>query len=158
LECGIRETEGAPGLREAATDDTPGAEKRVDRGGVVKNTEIDERLDRAAQVPHAVPAELLERIADSIEPSLRPVRPLAPSCVLAIGRVRTGPAVALTGAPHAGFQGAEALSVPARFLIFATLAVLACVAAAETVHAWIPGSRHPPSAFLGAVCAALLAA
>jgi hypothetical protein len=124
----------------------------------VKDTEIDEMLDTAAHVPHVVPAELLKRIADSIEPSLQPVRPLAPSWLLTFALVLIGAAVALSGAVRAGFQGVEALSVPARVLIFGTVVLLAWVAAGAAVRAWIPGSRHTPSgAILGAVSAALLA-
>jgi hypothetical protein len=123
----------------------------------VKDVEIDELLDKAAHAPHAVPAELIKRIADSIEPSLRPVRPLAPTWVLVIGVVLVGAVVALLGAARAGFQGVEALSTMARLLIFGVLVLLAAVAAAQMVREWIPGSRHVPSAaILAASSLALL--
>jgi len=124
----------------------------------VKDTEIDEMLNRAAHGPHAVPAGLLQRIADSIEPSLHPVRPLAPTWALTLRLILIGAAVALAGAARAGFQGVEALSIPARVQIFGTVAALAWLAAAQAVRAWIPGSRHFPSgAILATVSVALLA-
>jgi hypothetical protein len=123
----------------------------------VKDAEIDEMLDKAAHVPHAVPAELMKRVADSIGPSLQPVRPLAPTWALVIGVVLVGTAVALVGAARAGVQGVEALGVPARLLIFGALALLAGVSAAQMVREWIPGSRYVPSAaILAASCLALL--
>lgn len=123
----------------------------------MKDTEIDEMLDKAAHAPHAVPAELIKRIADSIELSLQPVRPLAPMWMLTFTVVLIGAAVALVGAARAGFQGVEALGMPARLLIFATLAVLAGVAAAQLVREWTPGSRRVPSgAILAASSVALL--
>jgi hypothetical protein len=124
----------------------------------VKDAEIDEMLDKAAHAPHAVPAELMKHIADSLEPSLQPVRPFAATWVLVIGVVLVGAVVALVGAARAGFQGVEALSMPARLLIFGALALLAGVAAAQMVREWIPGSRHVPSvAILAASSLALLA-
>ena len=124
----------------------------------MKDTEIDEMLDQAAHVPHPVPATLLKRIADAIEPSLQPVQPLAPTWVLTLGLVLSCAAVALAGAARAGFQGVEALSITGRVLIFGTVALLACFAAAQMVRAWIPGSRHfPPGAIVATVSGALLA-
>lgn len=124
----------------------------------MKDAEVDEMLDKAAHVPHAVPAGLMKRIADSIEPSLQPVRPLAPTWVLVLAVVLVGAAVALVGAARAGFQGVEALSLPARLLIFGALALLAGVAAAQMVREWIPGSRHVPSAAILAVASVALLA
>jgi hypothetical protein len=124
----------------------------------VKDTEIDEMLDSAANIPHAVPAALLKRIADSVEPSLQPVRPLAPVWVLALGLSMIGAAVALAGAARAGFQGFQALSIAARLLIIGTLAVLAALTAVQVVRGWIPGRRYvPPGALLATVSVALVA-
>jgi hypothetical protein len=122
----------------------------------VKDAEIDEMLDKAAHAPHVVPGGLTKCIADSIEPSLQPVRPLAPTWVLTFAVVLVGTAVALGGAARAGFQGVEALSMPARLLIFGELALLAGVAAAQMVREWIPGSRHVPSAAILAVSSVAL--
>jgi hypothetical protein len=106
----------------------------------VRDAEIDETLDTAAGVRREVPAELLNRIADAIKPTLQPVRALPPTWVLAGGLVLISAAVALLGAARAGFQGVEALSLPARLLIFGALTLLACVAAVQLVGEWIPGS------------------
>jgi len=124
----------------------------------VKDSEIDEMLDKTAHVPHAVPVGLLQRIADSLEPPLQPVRPLAPTWVLTLGVVLSGAAAAFVGAARAGFQGFEALSIPAQVLIFGALGLLAGVAAAQVVREWIPGSRHvAPGAILAVSSVALLA-
>jgi hypothetical protein len=112
----------------------------------VKDAEIDRLLDKAALAPHAVPPELVERIADSVERSLQPVRPLAPTRMLTFAVVLVGAAVALVGAARAGFQGVEALGILARLLIFGTLTLLAGLSAAQLVREWTPGSRHVPSA------------
>jgi hypothetical protein len=124
----------------------------------VKDTEIDEMLEKAADLAAPVPAALLKRIGDSIEASLRPVRPLAPTWVLALGLVSIGAVIALSGAAIAGFQGFEALSLGARVLIFGTLLLLAGAAAMQAVRQWIPGSpgRVAPGAMLAIVTAALL--
>jgi hypothetical protein len=125
----------------------------------VRDAEIDQALDQAAREPHAVPGELLKRIADSIEPTLEPVRPLPTSPVLTVGLVLIGAAVALVGAARAGFQGFEALSLLSRVVIFGTLAILGCAAAAGVVAQWIPGSRwrFNPAGLLALVIVALLA-
>jgi hypothetical protein len=112
----------------------------------VRDAEIDEALDKAARVPREVPAELLKRIADAIEPTVQPVRALPPTWMLAGGLVLISAAVALLGAARAGFQGVEALSLPARLLIFGTLTLLVCVTAVRLVGEWIPGSPRRLSA------------
>jgi hypothetical protein len=108
----------------------------------VRDGQIDEVLARAGRTPHAVSAELLQRIAASIEPSLQPVRRLPPSWMLAGGLVLIAALVALLGAARAGLQGFDALSPGARAAIFTTLAVLAGAAASQVVTEWIPGSRR----------------
>jgi hypothetical protein len=89
---------------------------------------------------------------------MRPVRPLPPTWVLAGGLLLLSGAVALLGAARAGFQGVEALASAARLLIFGTLTLLACAAAAHLVGEWIPGSSRRVSApaLLAVVVAALL--
>jgi hypothetical protein len=66
--------------------------------------------------------------------------------VLTGGLVLLGAAVALLGAARAGFQGVAALVPWTRVAIFATLAILGWIAAAQMVGAWIPGSRRRLSA------------
>jgi hypothetical protein len=124
----------------------------------VRDAEIDAALDEAAHVRREVPAELLQHIADIIEPTLQPVRALPPTWVLASGLVLITATVALLGAARAGFQGVEALSLPARLLIFGALALLACVAAVQLVGEWIPGSprRVTPGGLLAMASVTLL--
>jgi hypothetical protein len=125
----------------------------------VRDAEIDKMLDDAAHRPHQVPAALLERIADSLEPSQRPVRPLAAPWILTVALVLVCAAVALLGAARLGLQGVAALSTAQRLLILGTLALLAWFVAAQAVREWIPGSRGRMSgvAMLASVSLALLA-
>ena len=102
--------------------------------------EIDDILQRAAGSPRALPAQLIERIADSIAPSLRPVRLLPPKWFLTSALCLTGAAIAFAGAARAGFQGFEALPALSRLLILGALAVLIWAAARRTVDEWTPGS------------------
>ena len=102
--------------------------------------EIDDILQSAAASPREVPAHLLERIADSIAPSLRPVRLLPPIWVLSSALGLIGAAVALIGAARAGFQGFEALGFLSRVLILGALAVFTWAAARRAVNEWTPGS------------------
>jgi len=108
----------------------------------VRDREIDEVLEKAAQPPHEVAPALLERVVGSIKSSMQPVRPLLPTWVLAGGLVLIGSAVALADAARAGFYGFEKLSVLERAFIFPTLGILIWVAAAEFVSEMIPGSRR----------------
>jgi hypothetical protein len=108
----------------------------------VNDRDIDEILQKAAEAPEAVEPALLERIAGSMESSLRPVRPLPRTGVLALGVILIGAAVALAGALRAGFNGFEKMDVVERAVIFSALLLVACVAGTEFVSAMIPGSRR----------------
>jgi hypothetical protein len=125
----------------------------------VTNGEIDEILKKASQAPHAVEPALLERIEASIRPSLRPVRPLAPRWVLTFGLVLIAAAISLAGAARTGFFGFDKMDLLERVLVFSTLGVLACIAAAKFVAESIPGSKHRVSSYvlLGVSCALLFA-
>ncbi len=113
----------------------------------MRDGEIDEILKRAAGgAAHEVDAALLKRVADSIEPSMQPVRPLPRTWVLAGALVLIGVAVALAGAARAGFYGVEKMSPLERVLVFSTLVILAWVAGTEFVNEMIPGSRRRLSA------------
>ncbi len=118
----------------------------------MRDSEIDEILEQAAQVPHDVAPALLNRVAGSIGPSLRPVRPLPPAWVLAGGLVLICAAVALAGAARLGLYGIQKLSVFERALIFPALAALIWLAATACVGEMIPGSRRrvAPGALLWA--------
>ncbi len=124
----------------------------------MRDKEIDEILKRAAQAPHEVDPALLDRVAESIGSSLRPLRPLPPAWVLAGGLALICAAVALAGAARAGFYGIQALSVLERALIFPTLGILIWLGAAVSVGEMIPGSRRrvAPGFLLGAGSLALL--
>jgi hypothetical protein len=125
----------------------------------VKDKEIDEILKQAAQAPHNVDPALLDRVAASIAPSLRPVRPLPPPWVLTGGLALICAAVALAGAARLGFYGIQKLSGWERALIFPALGVLIWLGAAAAACEMIPGSRRriAPATLLGAACLALLA-
>ena len=97
----------------------------------MSDRDADEILELAAQARHDVEPELLERIAGSIKPFMRPVRPLPPTWVLASGLILICAAVAVAGAARAGFYGIEKMSVLERALIFPALGILAWVAATE---------------------------
>jgi hypothetical protein len=125
----------------------------------VKNEEIDDVLEKAGRaLPDPAPATL-QRIADSIKPSLRPVRPLQPAWALTVGLVLICAVVSLAGAARAGFFGFEKMDILERLLIFPALVILFWVTGVEFIHEMIPGSRRrvSPEAFLGLGSAALLA-
>jgi hypothetical protein len=120
--------------------------------------EVDNVLQKASGVRPEVEPALLERIADSINVSLRPVRPLPPIWVLTGGMVLIWAAVAVAAGARIGFYGVEKLGLWERIVIFSTLGVLAWVAGREFVSQLIPGSRQVLSvgAFLTVAGAALL--
>ena len=124
----------------------------------MRDREIDEALEGAAQTPYEVDPALLEGVAGSIKSSMRPVRPLPHTWVLSGGLVLICVAVALAGAAHAGFHGFEKLSGLEGGLIFSTLAILVWLAATEFVSAMIPGSRsrEAPGTLLGVGSVTLL--
>jgi hypothetical protein len=124
----------------------------------VKDSEIDEILERAAQEKHKLDPMLLERVAGAIKPSLEPVRPLPPTWLLVAGLVLVCAAVAVAGAARAGFYGIEKLTPLECALIFPVLAVLAGLTAIEFVGEMIPGSRRriAPVTLLGIGCLLLV--
>jgi len=125
----------------------------------VKDREIDEILTRAAEAPHAVDPALLDRIAGTIGPSLRPVRPRPAARVLVGGLMLISVSVALAGAARAGFYGIHKLSAGERALIFPALGIFIWLAAMVCVSEFIPGSRRrvAPGFLLGAGSLALVA-
>jgi hypothetical protein len=125
----------------------------------VKDEEIDEVLTKTARAPHDLKPEMLQRVADSIKPSLRPVRPLPPTWVITSGLVLVCAAVAFAGAARAGFFGFEKMDLLERLLVFPALVLLAWTAGSEFVHTMIPGSRRriSPGGLLGFGSATLLA-
>ena len=125
----------------------------------MRDEEIDDVLKKAAQAPQDLDPFVLERIADSIKPSLRPVRPLPPVWRMAVGLVLVCVAVSLAGAARAGFFGVAKMSLLERSLVFPALGTLAWLAALSFVHQMIPASRIrvSPGALLTLSSVALLA-
>jgi hypothetical protein len=125
----------------------------------VQDEEVDDVLRQTGRaLPDPAPATL-QRVAESIKTSLRPVRPLPPRWALMTGMLLICAAVSLAGAARAGFFGFEKMDILERLLIFPALVILAWVTGSEFVHAMIPGStrRVSPGALLGLGSAALLA-
>jgi hypothetical protein len=108
----------------------------------VTDDEIDKVLANARVAASEVDPAVLERIADSINASLRPVRPLRPTWVLTGGLVLICAAVAVAAAVRSGFYGIEKLVPAERVAIFSTLGALVWVAGWEFVGQLIPGSRQ----------------
>jgi hypothetical protein len=103
--------------------------------------EVDNVLEKASGATPEVEPALLKRIADSINASLRPVRPLPPPWVLTGGLALICAVVAVAAAARAGFYGVEKLGLWERALIFSTLGTLVWVAGKELVSQLIP-ARH----------------
>jgi hypothetical protein len=108
----------------------------------VNDRDIDEVLRKTGESPHSVEPALLQRIASSLAGSLRPVRPLPRTWILAFGLVLIGASVALAGALRAGFNGFAKMDLLERAVIFPMLLVVAYAAATEFVNSMIPGSRR----------------
>lgn len=123
----------------------------------MKANDIDELL-KNAQAPQPPQPDVLERIAQSIAASARPVRPMPPDWMLTAGLLLAGAIVAVAGAARAGFFGVERMTVLERALVFSGLLLFGWFAASEFVHASIPGSRVrlSPGAVLASGCALLL--
>ena len=124
----------------------------------MKEREIDEVLAKAAKNTPAVSPALLGRIAGSIKPSLRPVRPMPPAWLLSAGLILIAAAVALAGAARAGLYGIERLTVFERILIFPALVLLLWASAAEFAASMVPGSRRRmhPGVLLAISCSGLM--
>jgi hypothetical protein len=124
----------------------------------VKDEEMDEVLKKAGRTPHALAPAMLQHVADSIKPSLRPVRPLPPTWLITAGIVLVSAVVSLAGAARAGFFGFAKMSLLECLVVFPVLILLAWLAASDFVHAMIPGSlrRISPVALLGFGSGALL--
>jgi hypothetical protein len=120
--------------------------------------QVDKVLEKASGATPEVDPALLKRIADSINMSLRPVRPLPPPWALTGGLALICAVVAVAAAARAGFYGVEKLSLWERALIFSTLGVLVWVTGKELVGQLTPGSRQNFSgtSLLATISASLL--
>jgi hypothetical protein len=112
----------------------------------VRDKEIDDIFEQASAAAPAPAPELLHRVAESIRPTLRPVRPLWPAWLLSTLLVLVGAAVSLVGAARVGFFGFEKMDLPERILVFLTLAALLWLFARALVAEMIPASRRALSA------------
>jgi hypothetical protein len=86
--------------------------------------EVDKVLQRASKVAPRVEPALLKRIADSINSSLQPVRPLPPPWVLTGALALICAVLAVAAAASMGFYGIGKLSLGECVLIFSTLGIL----------------------------------
>ncbi len=125
----------------------------------MRDSGIDDILNKAAQAPHDVAPGLLDRVARSIGPPLVPVRPRRAAWALESGLVLICAVVALGGAARLGLHGVQELSVAERAVIFPALCVLIWLAAAACAGETTPGSRRrvSPGILLGAGSLALTA-
>ena len=103
---------------------------------------VDKALQKALEVAPRVKPELLKQIAGSIQSSLRPVRSLPPTWMLAAGLTLICAAVATSAAARAGFYGIEKLALWERVLIFSTLGTMTWTCGVAFVNQLIPGSRQ----------------
>jgi len=124
----------------------------------VKDGELDDILKRAAAAQPGPDPALLDKIAASIQPNMRPVRPLPSARKLHIALPAACLAIATMVAARLGLHGLAAMS-GLQFLVIPLVPILIGRAAAAWVNETIPGSRRrePPLALLAIACAALLA-
>jgi len=124
----------------------------------VRDGELDDILKKAAEAQSDPDPALLDRIAASIQPNMRPVRPLPPARTLNIALAVACLAIATIVAARLGLHGLAALN-GLQFLIIAIVPILIGFAAAAWTAEMIPGSprRESPLALLAIACASLLA-
>lgn len=119
----------------------------------MRDRDLDEILQRAGTASPQLDPSLLERISSSLGSSLRPVRPLPPSWMLASAVALVCIGIALAGAACLGLQGVHALSAAQIAAIFSILAVLTWIASVSAAGAMTPGSmRQIPAGLLSLTC------
>jgi len=106
----------------------------------MKDLNIDEILERAAQARHPVDPALLARVSTSIAASLRPVRPLASASTLAWVLLALTTAIAVVSALALGPLGIQKLSGAEIGTIFPVLGIFTWLAAQVCVAEMTPGS------------------
>lgn len=107
----------------------------------MRDGEIDDILKKAAQAQPDPDPALLDKIAASIRPNMRQVRPLPPVWVLRFTLMTVCIGIAIAGAARLGFFGLHAMNNTQK-LIFLALAAFITVAAAAWATEMIPGSRR----------------
>jgi hypothetical protein len=113
----------------------------------MNDREIDAILNEAARALDEVDVAVLERVTDSVKPSLSPVRPLPSTPILSAGLVFACAAVSLIGGAVSGFYGIEKMTLWQRALVFPSLAALMWISGAAFANEMIPGSRRRISAW-----------
>jgi hypothetical protein len=107
----------------------------------VTDKEVDNVLKWAADAPHEVDGNVVQRVSDRILPSLRPIRPLPSIGVISLILVFIFIIVATLGATYLGFNGSRVLNGSERVLIFWLIALLASRTATAGAAAMVPGGR-----------------
>ena len=107
----------------------------------MNDREMDDLLKKAGESSPAPDPALLDRIAGSIQPAMRPVRPLPSAAVLGVGLMGICVAVAVAGAARLGFFGIHAMNSTQK-LVFPALAGFITAAATAWVAEMIPGSKR----------------
>ena len=107
----------------------------------MRDGEIDDLLKKAAQAEPDPDPALLDKIAASIRPNMRQVRPLPPAWVLRFTLMTVCIGIAIAGAARLGFFGMHAMNNTQK-LIFPALAGFITVAAAAWAAEMIPGSKR----------------
>jgi hypothetical protein len=125
----------------------------------VKDEEIDDVLKKAGRGMPELTQAMLDRVANSIRPTLRPVRPLPRQWAMTAGLFLICAAVSLAGAARAGFFGFEKMDILERLLVFPALVILVWLAGSGFTDEMIPGSQHrvSPGALLGLASVVLFA-
>ena len=123
----------------------------------MRDKEIDEILKNTETAADDPKPEVVQRISDSIVPSLRPVRPLPPGWIMTSVLVLAGAAVSLAGALRVGLFGFEKMDLMQRVAIFPALGILLWVTASGLTAEMVPASRRriSPGWLLLMACAAL---
>ena len=118
----------------------------------MNDNEMDDLLKKAGESGPPPDPALLDRIAGSIQPTLRPVRPLPSAGVLRLGLVAVCVAVAIAGAARLGLFGLRAMSGLQMLIVFLLVGLIVSAAAAW-VSEMTPGSKRRQSAMGGLIAA-----
>jgi hypothetical protein len=108
----------------------------------VTDGEMDEVLKRRSKAGPEVDGELVERIVESIQRTIGPVRPLPATWALKSCLAAACVAFAALGAAKLGLSGVHALTAWDGAVIFTALAAFIWLAAGTVVSEMIPGSAR----------------